>query len=289
MTEFNAASLTPKADAAAPPGDRRPARRARAALAWRLCFGAVASAAFVAIAAASERQALWQVVRACVADYRLSGSPFPCLAVDLAGGEDRGDVVLRRPLGRPDTILAPTRKIVGLEDPWLQSPQAPNYFAAALDARAFVAGADGTALKLDEAALAVNSRFARTQDQLHIHIGCLSARARRMLDASVAELKLRAWGRVGALAPETAFWGWRTGQANLDGVEPFRLAAERAPGKSADLGRLMIVVAGARITGRDELVVLAADVGPPAPRGLTSAEEILDMNCSDSARSSDAD
>jgi CDP-diacylglycerol pyrophosphatase len=288
MIESDAASVTPNASAPPPRGGRR-ARRSPAPLAWGLLLGAVASATFVAIAAASERQALWQVVRACIADYRLSGSPFPCLAVDLAGGDGRGHVVLRRPLGPPDTILAPTRKIVGLEDPWLQSPAAPNYFAAALDARAFVAGADGATLKLDEAALAVNSRFSRTQDQLHIHIGCLSARARRTLEASVAALKIRAWGRVGALAPETAFWGWRTGQANLDGVEPFRLAAERLAGKSADLGRLMIAVAGTRIAGRDELVVLAADVGVATSRGLVSAEAILGLDCSESARSSDAD
>ena len=36
------------------------------------------------------------------------------------------------------------------------------------------------------------------------------------------------------------------GQADLDGVEPFRLAAERPPGKSADLGGVTLVVAGAR-------------------------------------------
>jgi CDP-diacylglycerol pyrophosphatase len=288
MTESNAASPIPKV-AAAPPRGRLPARRARASLAWRLGFGAVASAAFIAIAAASERQALWGVVRACVADYRLAGASFPCLSIDLSGGDDRGYVVLRRPLGPPDTILAPTRKVVGLEDPWLQSPEAPNYFAAALDARAFVVGADGTTPRLDEAALAVNSRFSRTQDQLHIHIGCLSARARRTLDASVAGLRLRAWGRVGALAPGADFWGWRTGQPNLDGVEPFRLAAERLSGRFADLGRQMIVVAGTRIAGRDELVVLAADVGPPVPRWFPSAEEVLDMNCSGGVRSSNAD
>jgi CDP-diacylglycerol pyrophosphatase len=288
MTESDAASLTPNASAP-PPRGRRRARRWRAPLAWGLLFGAVASATFVAIATASERQALWQVVRACVADYQLAGAPFPCLSVDLSGGNDRGYVVLRRPLGPPDTILAPTRKVVGLEDPWLQSPQAPNYFAAALDARALIVNATGTTPKLGRTALAVNSRFSRTQDQLHIHIGCLSSRARRMLDASAAALKVGAWGRVGALAPETAFWGWRTAQSNLDGVEPFRLAAERLSGKAADLGRMMIVVAGTRIAGRDELVVLVADVGVATPHGLVAAEEILDPDCSESARSSAAD
>ena len=37
-----------------------------------------------------------------------------------------------------DTILAPTRRITGVEDPFLQSPEAPNYFDAAWRARTFL-------------------------------------------------------------------------------------------------------------------------------------------------------
>ena len=48
-----------------------------------------ASAAFAAYAMELPRMALWQVVRACVADYKLTGAPFPCLEVNLAGGEER--------------------------------------------------------------------------------------------------------------------------------------------------------------------------------------------------------
>ena len=98
--------------------------------------------AFATLATGLDRLALWQVVRACVADYKLTGAPFPCLEVDLSAGEERGDVVLRPPLLH-DTILAPTRKIVGIEDPFLQSPEAPNYFDAAWRARSFLKGPDG--------------------------------------------------------------------------------------------------------------------------------------------------
>ena len=55
------------------------------------------SAAFAAYAMELHRMALWQVVRACVADYKLTGAPFPCLEVNISGGEARGDVVLRAP------------------------------------------------------------------------------------------------------------------------------------------------------------------------------------------------
>jgi CDP-diacylglycerol pyrophosphatase len=95
------------------------------------------SAAFATFAIGLDRMALWRVVRACVADYKLTGRPFPCLEVDLSGGEELGNVVLRPPL-LDDTILASTRRITGIEDPFLQSPEAPNYFDAAWRARTFL-------------------------------------------------------------------------------------------------------------------------------------------------------
>ena len=119
------------------------------------------SAAFAAYAMELHRMALWQVVRACVADYKLTGTPFPCLEVDLSAGEARGTVVLRPPL-LEDTVLAPTRRIKGIEDPFLQSPEAPNYFDAAWRARTFLKSADGQAPERDAIALFVNSAVVRT-------------------------------------------------------------------------------------------------------------------------------
>ena len=193
-------------------------------------FSAVAGltvlTAFAAFAIGLDRMALWQVVRACVADFKLTGTPFPCLEVDLSGGEERGNVVLRPPLS-DDLILAPTRKIIGIEDPFLQSPGAPNYFDAAWRARTFLKGADGQAPERDEIALVVNSAVVRSQDQLHIHVGCLLPTARFGLAAAAAKVPIGEWARIGAVVPHTMFWGLRIRGTDLSKVEPFRLAAKR--------------------------------------------------------------
>jgi len=83
-------------------------------------------AGFAAYAMELHRMVLWQVVRACVADFKLTGKPFPCLEVDISRREAFGNVVLRPPL-MDDTVLVPTRRMKGIEDPFLQSPEAPNY------------------------------------------------------------------------------------------------------------------------------------------------------------------
>lgn len=236
--------------------------------------------------AAAERQALWQVVRLCVADYRATGASFPCLDVDLSDGIDRGSVVLRPPFGPLDTILAPTRKVVGVEDLWLQSPTAPNYFAKALLASAFIKKPDGSAPRLDEIALAVNSRFARTQDQLHIHIGCASARVRETLPALAAAMKVGEWARVDSLIPRSQLWGMRTGQSDLSGLEPFRVAARRFASDNSALDQLMVFVVGTQIANHDELVLLVADSRRQARGGRFIAEAVVDSACRGSEDSS---
>lgn len=240
---------------------------------------ACALAALAAWALGLERGALWQVVRACVADESLTGSPFPCLEVDLTGGEARGHVVLRQPFPL-DTILAPTRKIIGVEDPFLYSGDAPNYFEAAWRARTFLAGPDGKPPERERVALAVNSAVARNQDQLHIHIGCLVPSARNALRTIVPRLRPGEWAQVGPVVPHSMFWGLRVSEPNLTGVQPFRLAADYLADKVRERTDIMIVVAGVRVSGNDEFLILATYAHAPHAWWVFGAEDLLDPGCS---------
>jgi CDP-diacylglycerol pyrophosphatase len=214
------------------------------------------------------------VVRACVADYKLTGKPFPCLAVDLAGGEALGNVVLRPPLSE-DTVLAPTRRIKGIEDPFLQSPEAPNYFDAAWRARTFLKDADGQAPEREAIALFVNSAIVRTQDQLHIHVGCLLPTARRTLAAAAPKVPMGEWMQIGPVVPHTMFWAYRIPGTDLASVNPFRLAAEVVAGKTKDPGDLTVVVVGARVDGDDQFLILASYAKAPHAWWPVGADNLL--------------
>ena len=234
------------------------------------------SAAFAAYAMELHRMVLWQVVRACVADYKLTGTPFPCLEVNLAGGEQRGAVVLRPPF-LDDTVLSPTRRIKGVEDPFLQSPEAPNYFDAAWRARTFLKDADGRAPERDAIALFVNSAIVRTQDQLHIHVGCLVPYARRMLAAAAPKVPMGEWTQIGPVVPHTMFWGYRIPGTELANVNPFRLAAEELGRKANGPGDLTIVVVGVRVEGDDQFLILASYARAPHAWWPVGAENLLDI------------
>ena len=236
------------------------------------------SAAFAAYAMELHRMALWQVVRACVADYKLTGAPFPCLEVSISDGEARGDVVLRAPLLH-ETLLVPTRRITGVEDPSLQSPEAPNYFDAAWRARTFLKAADGRAPERDDIALIVNSIIVRGQDQLHIHIGCLLPYARRSIAAAAQRIPMEEWTRVGAVMPHTMFWGYRIRGSDLAKVDPFRLVAQEFDGRARTRGDLTVMVAGVRVEGDDQFLILASYAHAPGAWWPVGSDDLLGRAC----------
>ena len=230
----------------------------------------VGSAAFAYAANFASRTALWQVVRACTLDKSTLGSPLPCLEVNLDGGAERGFAVLRPPFGAPDTILTPTRRILGLEDPALQAPDAPNYFALAWAARRYLPGREPPA---DErVALAVNSTLARSQDQLHIHIGCLTADFAQRLREQGLGPKPGVWRRGPDLGRKLEFWTYRSGSRDWAGLQPFRLARDLV-GDERALARTTLAV----VAAGGEYVVVALRSRPGG--WYAQAEDVIDGRC----------
>lgn len=233
-----------------------------------------------AAAAASftlDRRALWPVVDACVVDQQLTGLPAPCLEVDLTGGRRLGHVVLRDPI-TGDLILAPTRKSPGVEDPFLYSPEAPNFFQAAWLARRFLSGPDGKPPDRERIALAVNSGMTRSQDQLHIHIGCLVPAVAESVTRTAPRLPIGEWTQVGTIVPHSLFWAMRVGGSDLAGVRVLNLAVDHLVTRLRSRRQIMVAVAAVKVAGEDGFLILASYAGVPGGSSV-GAENILDSNC----------
>jgi CDP-diacylglycerol pyrophosphatase len=226
------------------------------------------------------RDVLLQVVRICVANYAVTGFAFPCLEVNTTEGEDRGYVVLRRP-GLRDIVLAPTRPVVGLEDPWLRTAAAPNYLEDAWNARHFLKELRQRQLAHDDVALAVNSGLSRAEDQLHIHIGCLAPRAREAIRSIAPELSENGLVFIERGLYGIDVWARQIGQNSLDTVNPLRLAAEGIPDALGNLASMGLVVAASSLgDGRNGFVALAWFDDVAIPKHAFAAEGLLDPRCS---------
>jgi CDP-diacylglycerol pyrophosphatase len=250
-------------------GALRAATLTASRLAALLCIGATLAFGVEAAVAGASRGALWKVVQACLISHALTGVAFPCLEVNVSGGTERGYAVLRPPFDASGLILTPTRRIAGVEDPSLAAVDAPNYFEDAWSARKFLEDTPHEPLPQDGVVLAVNSRPSRTQDQLHIHIGCLPLSTKRTLRALASALPTDRWVALARPLDGLEFSGRVLIGDDLAGVNPFRLAAEANP--SLDRSQLTIVVA--RIAppgGRDGFILLAS-----FQRGRHSVEDFL--------------
>jgi CDP-diacylglycerol pyrophosphatase len=215
--------------------------------------------------------ALWHIVHEqCVPNQLANDDPKPCAEVDL----DSGSAVLKDLVGATQFLLIPTQRSSGIDDPAILAPGAPNYFAAAWRARSFVDERAGVTLPREWIGLAINSAFARSQDQLHIHVDCVSAEVHDALAAHAAAV-----GPAWAPFP-VPLAGHRYDAMSVSGddltADPLTLLADGVPGAREDMAaRTLVAVGSVGADGRPGFVILT-DRADPATGDLAEGEQLQD-------------
>jgi CDP-diacylglycerol pyrophosphatase len=230
---------------------------------------------------AADRDALRHIVQdQCVPHWRQLQDPAPCARIvppDFAVLADRK--------GGAHYLLIATGNVTGIEDPALLADAAPNYFAAAWNARDRLDSVIGHPLRREAVGLAINSAIMRGQDQMHIHIECVKPGVSRVLHAAAAALG-RQWSPL--LLDDRVYSALRIDGEDLAGKDPFRLLANGVPGARADMRAFTIVVVGMQFADGAGFAVLAGRTpagGENAVQLLTSrglvapGETLLDSTC----------
>jgi len=223
-------------------------------------------------------QALWGIVHGqCVPDQAANGVPAPCLRLSLTGGEAHGFALLKDRDGATQFLLMPTHLITGIEDPAVLAPDATNYFAQAWAARDAVDQRLGHALARDDASVAVNSPYGRSQDLLHLHIDCLRTDVRDALRADAARIGPD-WSRGAVVLNGHGYRVLRIEGEQLD-VNPFRRLADGLGVAPGEMGDWTLVLAGARLPDGRPGFYLLADRADPAHGDNGSGEDLQDHAC----------
>lgn len=252
---------------------------ARQSETFRRRFAALALASLAWLAAApahADRMALWNIVHGqCAPHFEAGQGPKPCVDVDLAGGEDRGVALLKDLHGVAEMLAIPTRRVTGIEDPYVLAPEAPNYFAYAWAQVPALEGKLGRPLPRASIGIAINSMFARSQDQLHLHLDCLApdvaaaiAGYAPSLDETFRPMTIALKGRH--------YWARRMDEAELAELSPFRRLAEGIEGAKAEMGLWTLALVGADFAGKPGFVLLA-DHAELTAGGYS--EDLLDHEC----------
>jgi CDP-diacylglycerol pyrophosphatase len=268
-----------RAEQGSMPGRRR-VRRESAVLslifwAWLVAINAPARA---------DPNALWRIVHGeCVPHMEAGLGPKPCERVDLDGGVEQGVAILKDLVGVSQMLAIPTRRITGIEDPQMRAPNAPPVFAVAWGAKTLVEERLHRALPREAVGLAINSKWARSQEQLHVHVDCVAIPVVKAL-AEYASAFDRQWRAMTVPLQGQIYFARRVDSADLADVAPLQLLADGLEGARAHMGAYSLAAVGASFDGKPGFVLLADQF---SLEGGGHAEDLQDHDCAIVARRPD--
>jgi len=244
--------------------------RLRPIRSWLLALALTGCAAL----ASADPNALWHIVNLdCAPAMRTRGKPGICTSVDL----QNRFAVLKDIGGTAQHLLIPTDRISGIESPRLVAADAPNYWADAWNARRYVEARlearHLNPLADNQIGLEINSAYARTQEQLHIHIDCVQPSTTTAL-ARHAQAPFDQW-------TWDTIDGTRYRIMHLRGpqlaVNPFALVASDKPGPDTMATQTIFVTAAGPSAAEDGWLLVNS--GTDVEGGTGSAEVLLDHTC----------
>jgi CDP-diacylglycerol pyrophosphatase len=207
----------------------------------------------------------------CVPHWLKAKDPAPCLRVTLISPEPlRGFCVLPDRKGGAHLLLIPLEAVSGIESADARNARGPNYFQEAWESRAEVAKLAGHVVPPEVIGLAINSKYTRSQDQLHIHMACIGPSVHEQLVASADTIGTD-WSPI--VIRGTRYHALRVMGTDLGDANPFTLLSERLPGARGSMDAYTMLVAGMSFKEGPGFVVLAAKFAP-------GSELLLDPTCS---------
>ncbi|QCP53313.1 CDP-diacylglycerol diphosphatase [Trinickia violacea] len=220
--------------------------------------------------ASADPNALWDIVHLdCVPAAQNTGKTGLCANVNLT----QHYALLKDRNGVAQHLLIPTERVTGIESPLLLGPAAPNYWADAWTARSFVEASLKKPLPDNLLGLEVNSKYRRSQEQLHIHIDCMHADASAELESHRSDPPGQwTWDTIGG----SRYRIMRVTGPAFD-VDPFDIVARDRAG-SDQMGMQTILVTGAGPTAAND-GWLILNSGTDVTGGSGSAEPLLDHAC----------
>ncbi len=201
--------------------------------------------------------------------------PKPCEDVDLARGEAEGVAILKDLHGVAQMLAIPTRRITGIEDPQMLAPDAPNVFADAWKAKALLEDRLRRSLPRESVALTINSKWARSQDQFHVHVDCLAKSVAEKLDDYRSALDDR-WRAMTVALNGRMYFARRLYSTDLSDAEPLKLLADGLEGAKDHMDAYSLAAVGATFGGKPGFILLADSF---SLEGGGHAEDLQDHDC----------
>ncbi len=120
--------------------------------------------------------------------------------------------------------------------------------------------------------------FARSQDQLHIHIECIRADVREALREHTGQIG-EGWAPFAPPLAGHHYLAMRVSGEQLGQANPFKLLADGVPGAQEDMGRHTLVVTGTTFADGEPGFIILDDHADRAAGDRGSGERLQDHAC----------
>ena len=215
--------------------------------------------------------ALWQIVsQQCVPNQQQNDDPSPCIKVDLT----ERYVLFKDSKGPDHDLVMPTDRVSGIESPILQAEQTPPYFSQAWNNRDHLSTEVGKPLKDQWVSLAINSKYGRSQNQLHIHVACLRQDVYSALGERAQYIGQNWQPLPGKLAGHQ-YLARKLAGTDLTKENPFHLLQSYVAEQGDDIGNYGLALT---VDQQGEMILLATRLSL-MKFNLGSAGEIQDYRC----------
>ncbi|TPK94564.1 CDP-diacylglycerol diphosphatase [Mesorhizobium sp. B2-4-12] len=237
----------------------------------RLMMTLLVAVSATAAYASFKRKVLWETVQTCALTTVRLGTAFPCEEVTLPKDGTFGSALIKSPLHRTEFVLTPISAVAGLESPLAQSIAGAQLWSAAWEARRKVEAQLGRRLPRSAIGLAVNSRNERSQDQLHIHVDCLSKSVETTLALNGPKTGAP-WQPFPVILKRRPYWIMALDEPDLRTANVIGLVVAGLPHGQRAMSHLNVIVAGATLAdARPGFYILA--------NWEKAGERLLDHRC----------
>lgn len=215
--------------------------------------------------------ALWKIVNEqCVPNQSVNSNPNPCFKVDLS----KGYVLFKDAKGPIHDLLMPTHNISGIESSDLDKFYSSPFFSYAWNERKYLWKELEKEISDSYLSLAVNSFYGRSQDQLHIHMACLSSDVYKILRSESDSIGL-SWAPLNSKLKDHTYIARRLDSSDLITNDPIKLLNEYIITKGDKPGDYGLALTS---NGKGGFILLANKVNL-LELNLGSAGEIQDFQC----------
>ncbi len=211
---------------------------------------------------------LWNIVsQQCVPLQHTKQQPVSCLKVDTSNQY----VLFKDQNGPLHNLVIPTEKITGIESPLLLAENTPSYLSLAWQERTSLSHGLNKIIPDKLLAVAVNSQYGRSQEQLHIHIACLKKDILEQLNSQQSAIT-STWNEFPI---KLANHRYLAKKVTTHSINPFKQLQEYTLQHDDNIGHFGL----AMVPLDDGSLLLLANRMDLLDLNLGSAGEILDYQC----------